>query len=138
MHTAISEYRKLDISSRVDAATPTELIQMLFDGATGKLQTAMGCMAREDLAGRSEALSSAVSIIEGLQSSLDLEQGGSLADNLDALYSYMMRKLWEANRSNDIAAVEEVSRLIGTVSDAWRTLKDEVVAEPHAQVHPVE
>lgn len=138
MHSAISQYRKLDISSRVDAASPTELIQMLFDGAIGKLQTARGCMDRKDLAGRSEALSSAVSIIEGLQSSLDLEEGGSLATNLDALYSYMMRKLWEANRHNDIEAVVEVSSLLSTVSGAWRTLKDEVVSALQEQAQPVE
>lgn len=138
MHSAISQYRKLDISSRVDAASPTELIQMLFDGAIGKLQTARGCMTRQDLAGRSEALSSAVSIIEGLQSSLDLEEGGSLASNLDALYSYMMRKLWEANRHNDIDAVIEVSGLLSTVSGAWRTLKDEVVPALQEQALPVE
>ena len=137
MHTAISEYRKLDISSRVDAASPTELIQMLFDGAMSKLQTARGCMTREDLAGRSEALSSAVSIIEGLQSSLDLDEGGSLAGNLDALYSYMMRKLWEANRHNDIDAVVEVSKLLGTVSEAWRTLEDEVIPAPVEEAQPV-
>lgn len=138
MHTAISQYRKLDISSRVDAASPTELIQMLFDGAIAKLQTARGCMSREDLAGRSEALSSAVSIIEGLQSSLDLDKGGSLASNLDALYSYMMRKLWEANRHNDIDAVIEVGTLLGTVSEAWRTLEDEVVSITAEEAQPVE
>ena len=138
MHSAISQYRKLDITSRVDAASPTELIQMLFDGAIGKLQTARGCMEREDLAGRSEALSSAVSIIEGLQSSLDLEEGGSLANNLNALYSYMMRKLWEANRHNDIEAVVEVSKLLSTVSEAWRTLKDEVIPARQEQAQPVE
>lgn len=138
MHSAISQYRKLDISSRVDAASPTELIQMLFDGAVGKLQTARGCMDRRDLAGRSEALSSAVSIIEGLQSSLDLEEGGSLASNLNELYSYMMRKLWEANRHNDTEAVVEVSNLLNTVSDAWRTLKDEVAPLALQQALPVE
>jgi flagellar protein FliS len=138
MHSAISQYRKLDISSRVDAASPTELIQMLFDGAVGKLQTARGCMGRQDLAGRSAALSSAVSIIEGLQSSLDLDEGGSLANNLNDLYSYMMRKLWEANRHNDIDAVVEVSNLLSTVSDAWRTLKDEVVPLAQEQALPVE
>jgi len=126
MHNAIAQYRRLDVASRVESANPQELVQLLFDGALAKLQTAKGCISRQDLEGRSRALSSAVSIVEGLQSSLDLEQGGDLASNLDGLYDYIQRKLWDANLHNDEAAVNEVCELLATVSGAWSTLGGEV------------
>ncbi len=126
MHHAIAQYRKLDVTSRVESASPQELVQLLFDGALAKLQAAKGCIERGDLEGRSAALNSAVSIVEGLQGSLDLDKGGPLASNLDGLYSYILRLLWQANRDNNGQAVVECTRLLGTVSEAWATLGAEV------------
>ena len=126
MHNAIAQYRKLDIASRVESATPKELVQLLFDGALNKLQVAKGCIERQDIAGRGAALNEAVSIVEGLQGSLDMEAPGSLARNLDDLYTYVMRQLLHANRHNDAHRVSECIALLSTVSEAWASLEDEV------------
>lgn len=130
MNGVVSTYRQLDIGARVAEATPKELIQMLFEGAAAKLQRAKGCIAHGDIAGRSEALSSASEIIDGLRNSLDLERGGVLASNLDELYSYMISRLFRANVDNDERGVLEVMSLLSTVSEAWAALDAEIAPEP--------
>jgi flagellar protein FliS len=130
MNAVASTYRKMELAAEVSEATPKDLIQLLFDGANGKLQRARVCIAHHDIAGRSSALSSASEIIDGLRNSLDLAQGGDLAANLNELYGYMINRLFRANADNDDAAVTEVMSLLATISEAWSALDAEVAAPP--------
>ncbi|MDO1702964.1 flagellar export chaperone FliS, partial [Escherichia coli] len=60
-------------------------------------------------------------IIEnGLRVSLDEESKDELTQNLIALYSYMVRRLLQANLRNDVSAVEEVEALMRNIADAWK------------------
>lgn len=66
-------------------------------------------------------LSKAINIIEnGLRVSLDEESKDELTQNLIALYSYMVRRLLQANLRNDVSAVEEVEALMRNIADAWK------------------
>ena len=71
------------------------------------------------MAAKSQAINAVVDIVEGLQASLDHEQGGELAGNLEALYDYMQRRLFRANSDNDTDALREVGDLIATLRSAW-------------------
>jgi flagellar protein FliS len=129
VNRAIAQYRKLNVASVVDSASPHQLIEMLFDGARGRLKKAAGCIAHGDIKGRSVAITETVSIVSGLQASLDLEEGGDLAENLDALYDYMQRRLFRANADNDAGAVQEVLDLIATLHQAWHAISEDVVPQ---------
>ncbi len=120
------QYQKLDVQTLVNTASPHKLIGMLFDGACARLAQAKGCATRGDHEGRSRSIGETVSIVSGLQASLDQEKGGELADNLDALYEYMQRRLYEANRDNDADGIREVLDLIRTLQDAWTAIDPEV------------
>lgn len=66
-------------------------------------------------------MSKAINIIEnGLRVSLDEESKDELTQNLIALYSYMVRRLLQANLRNDVSAVEEVEALMRNIADAWK------------------
>ncbi|EJP3485826.1 flagellar export chaperone FliS, partial [Escherichia coli] len=52
--------------------------------------------------------------------SLDEESKDELTQNLIALYSYMVRRLLQANLRNDVSAVEEVEALMRNIADAWK------------------
>lgn len=132
MKTAITQYRKLNVESGVEGASPHKLIDMLLDGARTRLMRARGCMRHGDIEGRSNAISATVAILEGLQASLDHEKGGDLAGNLDALYDYMQRRLFRANADNDAAGVNEVLGLVDTLSEAWSAIGDQVPQRQHA------
>ena len=122
MSSPALQYQQLDIASLVDTASPHQLVEMLFDGACKRLRRAALCAERDQHEMRSGQLNEAVSIIEGLKASLDLEQGGDLAENLDALYDYMQRRLLAANTANDQGAILEVLDLMETVQEGWQAI----------------
>lgn len=120
-------YAQVGVETSVQTATPHQLIILLFEGARKAISMARVAMEQDQVALRGPAISKAIDIIgNGLQTSLDLEQGGELAGKLDALYSYMTRRLIQANVANDRQALNEVDDLLGEIQGAWIEIADEV------------
>jgi flagellar secretion chaperone FliS len=117
--TGAAQYRKIGVHTNIDTASPHKLIQMLLDGALGKVHLARGLLEQHELAAKGEQISWAISIVDGLKGSLDLNAGGEIAANLDALYDYIMRRLVLANLDNDPAILDEVARLLSEVRAGW-------------------
>ncbi len=122
MNQGAKTYQKVAVESGVDSASPHTLIKMLFEGAISRLQNAVSCMESQQIERRSELISSALSIIGGLQDSLDLEKGGALAENLDGLYDYMQRQLFRATVENDASLIVEVGGLLETLNEGWSAM----------------
>ncbi len=120
--SAAAQYRKVGVQSSVEHASPHKLIDMLLDGAIGKLLIARGLMEKGHIAAKGEQISWALAIIEGLRGSLDLSGGGAIAANLDALYDYMMRRLLVANLDNDPRVVDEVVGLLTEIREGWNAI----------------
>lgn len=118
-HAALRQYQSMDVASEVYIANPHKLIEMLLVGALARIARARGAIARKDIGLKIESILSASAIIENLLMSLDVNAGGDIARNLTSLYDYMLRRLVYANAHNDVAALEEVSRLLGEVKSAW-------------------
>jgi len=97
-----------------------------MEGALDKVATAKGCIERNDLEGKSRQITWAMSIINGLRTSLDMEAGGPIAVNLDDLYDYMIRRLIDASTQNDTGALSEVIDLMLEIKGAWDAMPDEV------------
>jgi len=115
-----STYRQIGVETGVAAASPHQLVTMLFEGFTDAIAQARAAMLAGQIEPKGKAIVRAVRIIdEGLIASLDLEAGGQLADDLMALYGYIARRLTHANHRNDTAALDECVRLIEPLRAAW-------------------
>ena len=123
---ALNQYRQASLQARVEQANAHQLIQMLMAGALEKIRLARRFMEEGKVAARGEHISWAISIIAGLQASLDHEKGGEIADNLDALYTYLQDILLQANLRNSPDLLEEADRLLSTVKEAWDAIGDQV------------
>ena len=115
----LARYGQVAVTAEVAYASPHRLVQMLMEGALDRIAAAKGQVARRDYEGKSRNISWAVSIVKGLRNSLDHEQGGEIAANLDDIYDYLCRRLMEANSENAVAALEEVSGLLGEIKAGW-------------------
>ncbi|MCW8950368.1 MAG: flagellar export chaperone FliS [Sedimenticola sp.] len=129
MKSALSHYKSVSVSSGVESATPHRLVQMLMEGALDKIAAAKGHMLRNEPADKGRFISWAISIISGLQSSLDMEAGGELSRNLDDLYDYMVRRLGESGAQNDPSILDEVSSLLLEVKSAWDVIPSQLDTE---------
>jgi len=123
-NTGAKAYAQVGLESAVMSASPHQLVVMLFDGARSALIRAGILIQQGDTAGKGNALSKAINIIDnGLIAGLSREKGDpALVDNLEALYSYMVRRLLHANLHNDQQAITEVMVLLENIADAWRQI----------------
>jgi len=119
VNSHVKQYQQLDVATAIDSASPHQLIDMLFRGANDRIKQAQGYIERNDMAGKARAINACIDIFSGLQASLDHEQGGDLAGNLESLYDYMQRRLFRATTDNDVAALSEVADLLATLRSAW-------------------
>lgn len=122
---AASQYNKVGTQSGVEQANPHQLIQMLMAGALEKISIAKGHMARGNVAEKGRHISWAITIIGGLQSSLDMEKGGEIAENLNRLYHYMSSQLLQANLQNSPEILDEVTALMKNIKAGWDGISEE-------------
>ncbi|SRR6266581_1274725 len=116
-------YSTIGVETGVMAANPHKLVSMLFEGAQIALGMAVAHMRSGNIAGKGEAISKAIAIIEnGLKASLDAKAGGEIAVHLDALYAYLSRRLLVANLANEIEPLEEVSGILAELQEAWQAI----------------
>lgn len=116
---ALRQYRNVNAHSQMADATPHQLIQMLMAGGLSRIAQAKGTMQRGQLAEKGIMIAKALSILGGLREALDFEKGGELAQQYASLYDYMVRRLNEANRSNDSEILDEVTALLLTLKEGW-------------------
>ena len=127
-HSAINAYRDVGLETSVMSADPHKLITLLYEGALLAIAKARSHMLAKQTAEKGSSISKAIAIIgEGLNASLDKNVGGELAQNLSALYTYMVTRLVAANMNNDVAALDEVTRMLVDLKGAWDAIRPQVV-----------
>lgn len=123
--SALSTYRSVSTQSAVVDSNPHQLILMLIDGAIEKTAGAVGHMLHGNIAEKGKLVSGSIAIIDTLRASLDHRPGGGLADNLERLYDYMVRRLLEGNARSDSRALSEVVSLLKEIREAWAAIPQE-------------
>ena len=119
----INQYKKISIETGVDAANPVELIVMLYEGAIVSCYSAIPYVQKNDYPNKSHFIFKAIRIIQcGLRMSLNKQEGGEMAETLDALYIYMNNLLIKANIDNTTAPIHEVIKLLTELRGAWEAI----------------
>lgn len=110
-----SEYQ----SQAATTASPAQLVLMLYDGALGRLDVATEAIAAQRLEMAHTSLVKAQAIVDELNLTLDVDQGGRMAENLREVYLYCSGRLIDANVGKDPVVIAEVARLLQGLRDAW-------------------
>lgn len=119
MSYGIKAYRSVGVKDDLAVADPHRVIQLLMQGALENLAKTKGCIERKDFSGKAAFLSKAMSIISALQNSLDMDAGAEVADNLAALYDFMVNHLILASRENSQEKITDVMDILLTIKGAW-------------------
>jgi flagellar protein FliS len=125
-HRGAAQYRSVSNQGLVSDASPTRLVQIMYEQILSSLVTAQGCMERiknnlplNEVITKGKAMGRAIRLINQLNITLDMERGGKVAENLRSLYVYMLARLTYANAAKDAAVVAEVSALVRKVKSGW-------------------
>lgn len=125
--TGALAYNRVSATSGVEDADPHMLIQMLIDGAIEKINRAKYFMGQNKIAQKGEHISWAISIINGLQASLDFEKGGEISINLNELYEFSTVNLMTANAENNPDKLDEVLTVMTNIREAWIGIREQAV-----------
>lgn len=110
------------LTAAVYGASPIGLVVMLYEGAIKAIAQACIAIQAKRFEEKARLTSKTIDIIDGLRQSLDLEQGGEAAANLNDLYIYMKNRLLVANAKNDFDIFSEVGSLLATILPAWQQI----------------
>jgi flagellar protein FliS len=133
--SAVDQYARLALRTDIETASPHRIILLLLDGAQEKIRPAKLTMKNGDIAPKCANISWAISIIDGLRASLNLELGGEIAANLDRLYDYMALTLTQANLDNDVDKLSEIETLLRELRAGWKGIESEVGNSQGSTVH---
>jgi flagellar protein FliS len=127
-----AQYRAVRSHGLVADASPTRLVQIMFEQILAQLAAARGAMGRitdnrpvSEVVAKGNAIAKTLALIGQLNGTLNMEGGGQVAENLRALYEYMMNRLTLANATNDQNVVAEVAGLISMIKSGW----DQIVTD---------
>ncbi len=106
--------------NQVENASQEEIMLLLYQGAIVRLRQAREFWAEGERVKAMERRSQAQEIISYLDNTLDMESGGELAEQLDALYAFMIREINTSTREFDFERLLTVEELLESMLEAWK------------------
>jgi len=108
-----------DSTLNADNISPYQVITLLLDGALERIDQAINHISDGDIDEASVLVHKAIGIVGGLRDSLNLEEGGDIAGNLDSLYEYIVIRLESIDDSTPLKTLEEVKNLLQEIYTGW-------------------
>lgn len=130
----LKAYNRTKLEAELLVASPHRVTQMLFEGLIERLNQARGYIETKDMAKKATYIGKAMGILNGLQSSVEPSYNPELGERIIALYDYMKDRLSDANINNDVAAVDEVIKLITPIKEAWDQIPEEIRDEQNKAI----
>jgi len=131
------------LESRILAAQPSELIEMLYQIAIQSLHRAIGHLKSGDAMARSREVTRAQEAVNELMAALDHSVGASFTQTLASLYAYIQQQILKGHTGPSQDALQRAIGLLTTLQEGWNGVcadlvkLSQAVAEP-AQTHEPE
>lgn len=110
-----TSYRK----TQVETASPETLILLLYDAAIKFMGQAELAFEDKNIEQINNLLLRIQAIFSELLASLNKEQGGDIAKNLENLYLYFLERLGESNIKKDPKPMLEIRPLVLNLRNTW-------------------
>ncbi len=104
-------------NNKVNAASGPELTLMLYNGTIKFLNIASFAIENKDIQKAHTNIMKTEKIIDYLRNTLDMKY--PVAQDFENMYSYIARRLVEANMTKDKEIVEEINEHMHAIRDNW-------------------
>ena len=112
-------YTNQYLATTVNSASPEQLMLMLYDGAIRFISLGIQAIDNGLVDKRAYYINKTSAIVSEFAATLDHNQNAKLAEDLDALYAYMLNRLMEANLKNETAPLIEVKGMLSDLRATW-------------------
>lgn len=121
---SLGVYKKNSLEAELSVADPHKVIQLLMQGFLERVAQAKGAIERSDYQLKSDRISSANAILNGLKDSLDMSQG-EISERLFSLYEYMGERLLDASVKMEVSPLDESMKLMLIIKESWDKIPDQ-------------
>ncbi|HMW05620.1 MAG TPA: flagellar export chaperone FliS [Leptospiraceae bacterium] len=109
-------------SNEISTMSQGKLVVMLYEGAIRFLNTAIENMTPRKYEIVNRNVIKAQDIVTELMTSLNMEEGGKIAEDLLSLYIYMKKRMLEGNIQKDSKYLKEVVRMLTELKGSWEEI----------------
>ncbi|SHO50780.1 flagellar export chaperone FliS [Desulfopila aestuarii] len=106
-------------TNQIATATPEQILLMLYDGAIRFIRRAIVANDESKQVEKLQGISKCMAIVAEFSNSLNHDIGGNIAEDLDALYQFMIRELNLARNDNSGEHLKTVETLLLDLRDTW-------------------
>jgi flagellar secretion chaperone FliS len=103
-------------------ASQLRLVVLLYDQAIADLQGALAALARGDTEGRTHMIKHALSVLACLEATLNKDQGGSVAEQLERFYRQIRAGVLQAQVRQSSGGIRRQIADLVKVREAWDRL----------------
>ena len=124
-------YRSTERNALVETEDPHKLVLVMFDALIKSLEIYAENIdvKKADLELRSKHFSRSLTIIYALQSSLDFEKGGEIADNLFQTYEFVRQMVISSIKTMDGTGPKRAISLLSEIREAWAQMGENLTNE---------
>lgn len=115
---ALQSYGRIALDARVAGASPHQLVAMLYQRLEALLREAHEAARFGNSVMRLRATERALAIVDGLDMTLDLARGGSVAEALNRIYALLRRRLLDGRADG----LGEALGSVGEIRAAWEEM----------------
>lgn len=130
---APNQAHKVYAQQQVFTASPAKLVLMCYEQAIASLREAVQAIEENNIEKRWKANNKAHEIISHLWSTLDTDNGGDIAKNLDQLFGFILTKLPEVDFKNNPQPAMDAIKLLEPIRLAWKDLVEQYSEKELAQ-----
>ena len=120
VQSALNAYKETDLTE-IDDASPHKLIELTFKDLKKNLLVIRRKLDENKSIGGLES-AKAVAAFEILKSSLNFEDGGEIAKNLEQIYNYSLNQLHLVIKDDKEYELDSVISIINSLVDAWSSI----------------
>jgi flagellar protein FliS len=110
------------IETAILTASPEQRVVLLYEQAIRSLKQAAVYIEQKDLEGKRRSLDNVLGVLQHLQTSLDMRQGGEIAVELRRIYQYISNKVLEASVQLKTDPLQEAVQLLSTLLESWQNI----------------
>lgn len=115
-------YEAMAYSSRIEGASPHELVSILYEELVLALTLLAYSMRAKDSTKSNAHFGRASGIIHALEAGLDHELGGALAESLSGIYRSARTEMMIARETSNAERIERLTQAFTDMSDSWKKI----------------